>query len=200
MSMSFSIDTILGKGSQKRDYKQGDSRKVDSANAHCSQADNIKSLFCGRSVSSASSSPDLEQQEQCTLIDENGDSKYDIPHALAPKMYGILPRPGLLNIQPTLIGTNQSYTLSGIVPPSSHLSCAGRHIQSAGVGVESQITAFGSSAFHTPSDQAMKIAQAQAQMQHMDWIARNGICISRMVDFNGEYIYRHFCDCFGDIF
>ena len=48
------------------------------------------------------------------------------------------------------------------------------------------------SAFHSPGEQALKMAQAQAQMQHlqMEWLARNGMYVPRMLEYNGEFRWR----------
>lgn len=94
-----------------------------------------------------------------------------------------VPKPGLLNLQHAAAGVFQTHLpLSGLFHGGQQLFAA--YNGHAGSGGHSGLPFLPGSAFHTPTEQAFKLAQMQGVSY--DWLARNGMFMPRMVDYSGK--------------
>lgn len=94
-----------------------------------------------------------------------------------------VPKPGLLNLQHAAAGVFQTHLpLSGLFHGGQQLFAA--YNGHAGSGGHSGLPFLPGSAFHTPTEQAFKLAQMQGVSY--DWLARNGMFMPRMVDYSGQ--------------
>ena len=102
---------------------------------------------------------------------------------------GFIPRPGLLHLQsgapqlPHGAFHNHPYPFS--LHPGSNPS-----VHSAGPSHGQTISMLPGSAFHSPMEQAMKMAQAQAHIQniHLDMLARSGVYMPRLMDYASKLL------------
>ncbi|XP_064643858.1 motor neuron and pancreas homeobox 1-like [Lineus longissimus] len=99
-------------------------------------------------------------------------------HGLNPASH-FVPRPGLLNHSPLTSG----HLVAGLYPGSHPLySYNGSPL---GHGPHSPtFPLIGGSAFHNPTEQALKAAQAQGMP--LEWLARTGLFMPRMMDYPGQ--------------
>ncbi|XP_076455686.1 uncharacterized protein LOC143290235 [Babylonia areolata] len=99
-----------------------------------------------------------------------------------------IPRPGLLNLQhPSLspaapgghpLSVYQTHPLFGY--PGAGGQGIGVGMGGAGSGAMSMLNG---SAFHSPAEHALKLAQLQG-LSYAEWLARTGMYVSRMVDYS----------------
>ncbi|XP_067687271.1 motor neuron and pancreas homeobox protein 1-like isoform X1 [Haliotis asinina] len=93
-----------------------------------------------------------------------------------------VPRPGLLNIQHPAMLQPTSLGLPGMFSTHPLYSYPG---QNPG---HPQIPMLPGSAFHTPAEQAFKLAQLQG-INYAEWLARSGMYMPRVVDYPGSLCY-----------
>lgn len=94
-----------------------------------------------------------------------------------------VPKPGLLNLQHAAAGVFQAHLpLSGLFHGGQQLFAA--YNGHSGSGGHAGLPFLPGSAFHTPTEQAFKLAQMQGVSY--DWLARNGMFMPRMMDYSGQ--------------
>nr|KAG5695119.1 hypothetical protein BaRGS_017218 [Batillaria attramentaria] len=98
-----------------------------------------------------------------------------------------IPRPGLLNLQhPSLVqssGAAHPLNLYPAHPIFGYGGGQGVSVAGMGVGTHNPMSVLSGSAFHSPADQALKLAQLQG-LSYAEWLARTGMYVSRMVDYS----------------
>ena len=109
-----------------------------------------------------------------------------LPSRMWPPMAGVSPRalPGM--------GIPHS-AMTGLFPPGAHPALCGAFPPHMTASPHAQAAGLTGSAFHSPSDQALKLAHAH-NLQ-LDWLARNAVysCLPRMIDYStGRLLINRF--------
>ncbi|XP_050404850.1 motor neuron and pancreas homeobox 1 [Patella vulgata] len=152
---SFSIEALLSKGTTKTPAQE---RHPMSSPRGCSP----------RPSSSGSSHPGTHSPDSSLSPTGMG---------LSPNSF--IPRPGLLNLQHPSMLQSVSMGMHGIFPGHPLYTYGGQNCS------PSPVPLLSNSAFHTPAEQAFKLAQLQG-LNYAEWLARSGMYMSRVVDYPGN--------------
>ena len=166
-SKSFSIDALLSKGTRP---KPPTPTRVPSPRTHSPRPSSSGSSHVGTHSPSSSVSPPG-------------------PHnGLSPNS-SFVPRPGLLNIQHPMM--HSTLGLSGLFP--GHPVYGYQQGQAVG---HPMMPMLAGSAFHSPAEQAFKLAQLQG-VNYAEWLARSGMYLPRVMEYPGEFDVVHVDDVVG---
>lgn len=111
-------------------------------------------------------------------------------HSASPASF--VPRPGLLNLQhPSLVQSGHPFNLYQAHSLFGYTAGHGVGVPGVGLGGHNPMSMLSGSAFHSPADHALKLAQLQG-LSYAEWLARTGMYVSRMVDYSPscEYTLR----------
>ena len=185
--MSFSIDALLAKDPPRRDHP---------STGHHPSSLSPRGADVGRPHPPGT--PDSHRSTPSTCPSPESGTSSPLDHHMHGGSPGgspghgissIVPRPGLLNMHHPALG-GQGMSLPGMMP--GHPFLPFHHGQGGGGGAHPPHPGMvpGGSAFHSPAEQAVRMAQAQMHsMQLQDWLAmaRGGIYVPRVMDYNSEY-------------
>lgn len=94
---------------------------------------------------------------------------------------GFIPRPGLLKSQHQALQSASS-PMSNLIHAHPFYAYNNNH-----PGMGNHIPLMAGSAFHSPAEQALKLAQVQGMQPYVnEWLARGGMFMPRMMDYSGK--------------
>ena len=175
-SKSFSIDALLAKDTGLRKVSSPPSPAMSSPNPHSPDSH--------KSGSFRTPSPEMANRAGSPAVSSPGSSPTGMSHLPISSIHsGIIPRPGLLNVQHPVGAaiTHGMFPGHGAMHPYNGLAHGLHH---PGVPLVS------GSAFHMPPDQAIKAAQMHGMP--LEWLARTGMFLPRPMEYGGKFTINGF--------